>query len=171
MVRHTFWKSNFGKMILQVFKIIWERWPKFNHVSKCTDPSDVRTVSFCMWNFVWKNKAQLALFPQTKFHIQKCDTCRSIEKPSRGICYLTMVQHSCRSTRVYTPTKFSTCSYLGTVRYTHSLVHRPCVHRVYTVGLVHLQVLLQRYLSLPTHTDLYTKFLNEGSPEFHCGCP
>jgi hypothetical protein len=124
-----------------------------------------------MWNFVWKNKAQLALFPQTKFHIQKCDTCRSIEKPSRGICYLTMVQHSCRSTRVYTPTKFSTCSYLGTVRYTHSLVHRPCVHRVYTVGLVHLQVLLQRYLSLPTHTDLYTKFLNEGSPEFHCGCP
>ena len=132
-----------------------------------------------MWNFVWKNKAQLALFPQTKFHIQKCDTCRSIEKPSRGICYLTMVQHSCRSTRVYTPTKFSTCSYLGTVRYTHGLVHRPCVHndpcvhRVYTVlvGLVHLQVLLQRYLSLPTHTDLYTKFLNEGSPEFHCGCP
>ena len=133
MVRHTVWNSNFGKMILQVFKIIWERWPKFNHVSKCTDPSDVRTVSFCMWNFVWKNKAQLALFRQTKFHIQKSNTCRSIEKPSRGICYLTMVQHSCRSTRVYTPTKFSTCSYLGTVRYTHSLgapsVCTPCVHR------------------------------------------
>ena len=137
MVRHTFWKSNFGKMILQVFKTIWERWPKFNHVSKCTDPSDVRTVSFCMWNFVWKNEAQLALFPQTKFHIQKCDTCRSIEKPSRGICYLTMVQHSCRSTRVYTPTKFSTCSYLyrGTVRYTASqsgctrpTVYTRCTH-------------------------------------------
>ena len=124
MVRHTFWKSNFGKMILQVFKTIWERWPKFNHVSKCTDPSDVRNVSFCMWNFVRKNKAQLALFPQTKFHIQKCDTCRSIEKPSRGICYLTMVQHS-RSTRVYTPTKFSTV-------YTQSgapSVCTPCVHR------------------------------------------
>ncbi len=136
MVRHTFWKSNFGKMILQVFKTIWERWPKFNHVSKCTDPSDVRTVSFCMWNFVWKNKAQLALFPQTKFHVQKCDTCRSIEKPSRGICYLTMVQHSCRSTRVYTPTKFSTCSYhcivLATVRY--SSIHTVwCTVRVYTM--------------------------------------
>ena len=103
MVRHTFWKSNFGKMILQVFKTIWERWPKFNHVSKCTDPSDVRTVSFCMWNFAWKNKAQLALFPQTNFHIQKCNTCRSIEKPSRGICYLTMVQHSCRSGRKASP--------------------------------------------------------------------
>ena len=167
MVRHNFWNSNFGKMILQVFKIIWESWPKFNHVSKCTDPSDVRTVSFCMRNFVWKNKAQLDLFPQTKFHIQKCDTCRSIEKPSRGICYLTMVQHSCRSTRVYTPT----CTYgIHTVWCTVRVYQCVCI-RVYTVGLVHLQVLLQRYLSLPTHTDLYTKFLNEGSPEFHCGCP
>ena len=124
---------------------------------------------FCMWKFVWGNKAQLALFPQTKFHIQKCDTCRSIEKPSRGICYLTMVQHSCRSTRVYSCTRLP----VATV-YTRSgapSVCTPCVHRVYTVGLVHLQVLLQSYLSLPTHTDLYTKFLNEGSPEFHCGCP
>jgi len=36
-------------------------------------------------------------------------------------------------------------------------------------GLVHRQVLLQSYLSLPTHTDLYAKFQNEGSPEFHSG--
>jgi hypothetical protein len=45
------------------------------------------------WNFVARNKAQLALFPETKFHIQKCGTCRDIlEKRSRGICYFTMVQ-------------------------------------------------------------------------------
>jgi hypothetical protein len=36
----------------------------------------------------------MVAFPQTKFHIQKCNTCRSIEMPSRGICYLTMVQHT-----------------------------------------------------------------------------
>jgi hypothetical protein len=84
-----------------------------------------------MWNFVWGNrsKAQLALFPQTKFHIQKCDTCRSIEKPSRGICFLTMVQHSlCISTRVYTPTySYDIHTVWCTVRvYT---MCPPCVHR------------------------------------------
>ena len=33
--------------------------------------------------------------PQTKFHRQKCNTCRVLllEKRSRGICYLTMAQH------------------------------------------------------------------------------
>ena len=31
-----------------------------------------------MWDFVWADKAQSALSAQTKFHIQKCDTCRSI---------------------------------------------------------------------------------------------
>ena len=40
---------------------------------------------FCMCNFVSGNKAQLALFPATKLHIQKCNTCRDIENPSRGI--------------------------------------------------------------------------------------
>jgi hypothetical protein len=41
------------------------------------------------------NKAQSALdlSAETKFHIQKCNTCRYIEKPSSGIRYFTMVQY------------------------------------------------------------------------------
>ena len=30
----------------------------------------------------------------TNFHIQKCNTCRELENPSRGICYCTMVQYT-----------------------------------------------------------------------------
>jgi hypothetical protein len=41
--------------------------------------------TFCMCNFVLGNKAQLALFLKTKLHIQKCNTCRDIEKRSRPI--------------------------------------------------------------------------------------
>jgi hypothetical protein len=54
-----------------------------------------------MWNFVWADKALLFLSAQTKFHIQNCNTCRSVEKQSPRICYGTMVQYSteysCRS--------------------------------------------------------------------------
>ena len=50
-----------------------------------------------MCNFVYGNKAQLALFQKTKFHIQKCNTCRYIEKQSRRICYLIVVQYHCTS--------------------------------------------------------------------------
>ena len=46
-----------------------------------------------MWNFVSADKAQLALSDETKFHIQKCNTCRYIENPSRRICYHTMAQY------------------------------------------------------------------------------
>jgi hypothetical protein len=48
---------------------------------------------FCMCKFVSGNKAQLALFPKTKLHIQKSNTCRDIEIQSRGICYYTVVQY------------------------------------------------------------------------------
>jgi hypothetical protein len=34
---------------------------------------------FCMWNFVWADKANGALSAQTKFHIQKCNTSRVLE--------------------------------------------------------------------------------------------
>ena len=33
-------------------------------------------------------QAQLALFPKTKFHIQKCNTCRVLEKQNRTIKFL-----------------------------------------------------------------------------------
>ena len=54
---------------------------------------------FCMCNFVSgdRSKAHLALFPETKWHIQTCYTCRDIEKRSRTICYHTIVQYSCTS--------------------------------------------------------------------------
>ena len=35
--------------------------------------------TFVCATFVSGNKAQLALFPETKSHIQKCNTCRDIE--------------------------------------------------------------------------------------------
>ena len=47
---------------------------------------------FCMWNFDSMDEGQLALFPHTKLRIQKCNTCRYIEKRSRVVCYITMVQ-------------------------------------------------------------------------------
>jgi hypothetical protein len=38
-----------------------------------------------MWNFVAGNKAHWALFPETKFHIQKYDGLENIGKPSRAL--------------------------------------------------------------------------------------
>jgi hypothetical protein len=38
-----------------------------------------------MWNFVLADKAQLALSAQTRFHIQKCNTCRVLYIQSRTI--------------------------------------------------------------------------------------
>jgi hypothetical protein len=35
--------------------------------------------TFVCATFVSGNKAQLALFPETKLHIQKCNTCRDIQ--------------------------------------------------------------------------------------------
>jgi hypothetical protein len=44
-----------------------------------------QVLHFCMWNFIWADKAQLALSAQTNFHIQKCNTCRVFEKRSRAL--------------------------------------------------------------------------------------
>jgi hypothetical protein len=38
-----------------------------------------------MWNFVWADKAQLALSAQTNFHIQKYDGLENIEITSRAL--------------------------------------------------------------------------------------
>jgi hypothetical protein len=38
-----------------------------------------------MWNFVWADKANRALSAQTKFQIQKCNTCRVLEIRSRAL--------------------------------------------------------------------------------------
>ena len=54
-----------------------------------------------MWKFVWADKAQLALSDQTKFHIQKCNTYRYIEKQSRGIFHIAMVQYIYVEVRSY----------------------------------------------------------------------
>jgi hypothetical protein len=35
--------------------------------------------TFCMWNFVSLNEAQLALLLETKFRMQKCNTRRDTE--------------------------------------------------------------------------------------------
>ena len=48
---------------------------------------------FCMWKFVWADKALLALSAPTNFHIQKCNTFRELENPSLTICSFTMVQY------------------------------------------------------------------------------
>ena len=40
---------------------------------------------FCVCNSVSGDKAHFALSPETKLHIQKCNTCRDIEKRSYGI--------------------------------------------------------------------------------------
>ena len=57
----------------------------------------------CMWSFVSADKAQSAIFQGTKFHIQKCNTCRYIEKKSRRIYqwYSTTVPLSERYTELY----------------------------------------------------------------------
>jgi hypothetical protein len=57
----------------------------FVRFSISSKPSD-----FCMWNFVSADtcKAQLALSADTKFQIQKCNTCRDIEKQNRRIRFL-----------------------------------------------------------------------------------
>ena len=61
---------------------------------------------FCMWNKVSGNKAHLALFTETKLHMQKCYTCRDIDIQSHAICYLSMVQY--RSTASLTRTEWLT---------------------------------------------------------------
>ena len=38
-----------------------------------------------MWNFVGGNEANGALFPRTKFYIQKYDGLEKIENPSRAL--------------------------------------------------------------------------------------
>ena len=38
-----------------------------------------------MWNFVFGNKSNTALFPETKFHIQKYDGLENIEKRSPAL--------------------------------------------------------------------------------------
>ena len=45
----------------------------------------LQVLHFCMWKFVWADKVQLALSARTKFHTQKCNTCRVLEKRSRTI--------------------------------------------------------------------------------------
>ena len=48
--------------------------------------SDTRKVlHFCMWNFIWADKAQLSLSAQTKFHIQKYDGLENIENTSLAL--------------------------------------------------------------------------------------
>ena len=47
---------------------------------------DLRQVlNFCMWKFVSVNKANLALFAETKFHIQKYDGYENIEIRRRAL--------------------------------------------------------------------------------------
>ena len=46
-----------------------------------------------MWNFVLADKAQFALFAKTNFHIQKCNTCRYIEKQNYVMFYYTIEQY------------------------------------------------------------------------------
>ena len=38
-----------------------------------------QVLHFCMWNFVFGNTANRALFPETKFHIQKYDGLENID--------------------------------------------------------------------------------------------
>jgi hypothetical protein len=86
---------------------------------------------FCMWKFVWADKPQLALSAPTNFHIQKCNTFRESENPSRTICSRTMVQYGTAvpleelGTAVPSPryclldgTKFSTKFSLCVLQYT-----------------------------------------------------
>ena len=40
---------------------------------------------FCMRNFVSSNKANRALVPETKLHIQKYDGLENMDKPSRAL--------------------------------------------------------------------------------------
>ena len=77
-------------------------WPKFVSVLEPRVTSIARLgfsifskpSYFCIWNFVSADKAQLALSAETKLHIQKCNTCRDIEDPSRTIRIFTMVQYT-----------------------------------------------------------------------------
>jgi hypothetical protein len=55
-----------------------------------------------MWNFVSRNKTQLALSAETKFHKQKYNTCRYIEKQITRINFFTMVQYTAAVGRVRT---------------------------------------------------------------------
>ena len=75
-------------------------WPKFVSVLEPRVTSNARLgfsifskpSYFCIWNFVFADKAQLASSAETKLHIQKCNTCRDIENQSRTIRIFTMVQ-------------------------------------------------------------------------------
>ena len=56
-------------------------------------------LQFCMWNFVSWDKAQFNLSHQTKFHIQKCNTCRVLDIKICTIRVFTMVQYGCSRAR------------------------------------------------------------------------
>ena len=79
---------------------------------------------FCMWKFVWADKAQFALSAQTNFHIQKCNTFRELENPSRTICSSTIVQYVIECIEALTkfsmkpiPMMAKVGGVLGTLRY------------------------------------------------------
>ena len=94
---------------------------------------------FCMWNFVSADEAQLALSAKTKFHIQKCNTCRDIEKQSRRIKFLqyysripspsmSMIDELRAPIDEHYPV-FPVCCMLATYLYVYSIV-------LYTVGVL-----------------------------------
>ena len=92
-----------------------------------------------MWNFVSVKKPQSAIFQGTKFHIQKCNTCRYIEKKSRRIYqwYSTTVPLSERCHgRTLSCTKFSRPQVRRPCRSTHvvlNLAVYPCTLQVSVV--------------------------------------
>jgi hypothetical protein len=60
-----------------------------------------QVLHFCIWNFVRADKANWGLSAQTKFHIQKCNTCRVLEIRICGIISFTMVQYSRNETHAW----------------------------------------------------------------------